>query len=185
MQCCPRRWYSWDNIAQVKSLCSAGFGALDNITHKQTLFNVFLIILGQHCTGQKPCNVVQRHHATMHRKNLVPCCLNTLGSWGNISEVKSLCNVAWEATALHKKKPLLNVVLILLGQHCTGNTLCNIVPEALDNTKEKIQTIVPEQHLVLLVFYPGTTNGMLSNYAQLNWGSVNLFDMVWPTDPGS
>ena len=103
MQCCPRRWYSWDNIAQVKSLCSAGFGALDNITHKQILFNVFLIILGQHCTGQKPCNVVQRHHATMHRKNLVPCCLNTLGSWGNISEVKSLCNVAWEATALHKK----------------------------------------------------------------------------------
>ena len=32
-----------------------------------------------------------------------------------------------------------NVVLILLGQHCTGKTLSNVVLEAQDNdTKEKI-----------------------------------------------
>ena len=51
-------------------------------------------------------------------------------------------------------KILFNVVLILMGQHCTQKTLCNVVPEALDNiAQEKIQVMSSEQHLVSLIIY--------------------------------
>ena len=43
------------------------------------------------------------------------------------------------------RKILRNVVLILLGQHCTGKTLCNVVPEAPNNiAQEKIEAMSSE-----------------------------------------
>ena len=39
-------------------------------------------------------------------------------------------------TTMHEKTQL-NVVLILLGQHCTEKTLCNVDREALDNIAEE------------------------------------------------
>ena len=74
--------------------------------YDKILFNVVLILLGQHCTG-KPfvqyCPRVSRQHCT--GKNSVQCCLNTLG------------------TTLHRKKIVFNLVLILLGQHCTNKNI--------------------------------------------------------------
>ena len=40
--------YSWDNIAQVKSL---RLEAWDNIAQEKILFNVVLILLAEHCTS--------------------------------------------------------------------------------------------------------------------------------------
>ena len=60
--------------------------------------------------------------------------------WTNIEQVNTLCNIAQEATDnIAQEKILFNVVLIFLGQHCTGKTLCNIAQEASGNiAQEKI-----------------------------------------------
>ena len=55
-------------------------------------------------------------------------------SWNNIAQVSTLCNVAQEApdnTA--QEKIMFNVILILLGQHCTDKTLCSVAQEASEN----------------------------------------------------
>ena len=41
-----------DKIAQVKSLCNVVQEAPDNIAQEKNLFNVVLILLGQHCTSK-------------------------------------------------------------------------------------------------------------------------------------
>ena len=51
------RRYSWDNIAQIKTLCIAQAisvlsGMLQITLHKKALCNVLLILLGQHCIQQ-------------------------------------------------------------------------------------------------------------------------------------
>ena len=50
--------YSWDNIAQVKTLCNVVKNAPDN--KKKILFNVVSVFLGQHCTGKKPMQCCPR-----------------------------------------------------------------------------------------------------------------------------
>ena len=73
-------WYSWDNIAQIRFLCNVVQEASDNIAQEKIVFNVVLILLGQHCTGKK---VVQccprgfRQHA--QEKNLFNVVLILLG----------------------------------------------------------------------------------------------------------
>ena len=56
--------YSSDKVTQVKNLCNNVQEAPDILYREKNLFNVVLILLGQHCTGKK----------------LVQCCLNTLGT---------------------------------------------------------------------------------------------------------
>ena len=49
------------------------------LDRKKNLFNVVLILLGQHCTGKnfvECCPRGSRQHCT--EKNPVQCCLNTL-----------------------------------------------------------------------------------------------------------
>ena len=46
------REYSWDNISQVKALCSDVHLAPDNIAQEKILFNVVIIFLGQYCIGK-------------------------------------------------------------------------------------------------------------------------------------
>ena len=61
MQCCPRR-YSWDNIAQMKTLCSVVREATNNIEKEKILCNDVLTLLEQHYTDKN------RLQTKMHRK---------------------------------------------------------------------------------------------------------------------
>ena len=62
------------------------------------------------------CPKGSRQHCI--RKNLVQCCLNTL--WTTLYSWKPYAMLPERLQiTLHKKKILCNVVLILLGQHCT------------------------------------------------------------------
>ena len=97
VQFCPRR-YSWDNIAQikilcsivqeapnniahVKTLCNVVLEAPDNSAHENVLFNVVLIIFVQHGTGHNPMQCCPRSpRQYCMRKNSVQCCLNNLGT---------------------------------------------------------------------------------------------------------
>ena len=110
--------------------------ASNNITQVKILFNVVLIILGQHCTGENfvlCCPRTSRQHCA--GKNPVKYCLNTL--WTTLHRKKS-CSMLSKSlqTTLHRKKILFKVVLILLGQHCTGKNFVHVVQEALDSIAE-------------------------------------------------
>ena len=85
---CPKRLYSWDNTAQIKTLSSVVVEALVNNAQEKILFNVVLILLAQHCTGQNPMQCCPRGcRQQCTGKNPVQCCLDTLG------------------TTLHRSKP--------------------------------------------------------------------------------
>ena len=57
-------------------------------------------------------------------------------------------------TTLHKEKILFIVVLILLGQHCTGKILCHVPQEASDNiAQEKILFGVALIHCIGKMFH--------------------------------
>ena len=59
-------------------------------------------------------------------------------SWGNIAYVKALCNVVPETSDnAEQENVLFNVVLILLGQYCTGTTLCSVALEVPDNLAQE------------------------------------------------
>ena len=104
---CSVVWEAPNNIAQVKTQCNIVLEAQDNNAQEKILFDVVLILLRQHCTGQnlmKCCWRVSRQHyirknpvqcslkskpyamlfkrlqTTLHRKNPVQHCLNTLGA---------------------------------------------------------------------------------------------------------
>ena len=53
-------YYSWDSIAQVKTLPNINLEAHDNNAQEQIQFNLVLILLGQHCAGKSLCTVVQQ-----------------------------------------------------------------------------------------------------------------------------
>ena len=44
--------YSWDNIAQVNSMCNVVQDTSDNIAKEKLLLNFVLILLEQHCAGK-------------------------------------------------------------------------------------------------------------------------------------
>ena len=93
MQCCPslidttlyRLFYSeklsvkhGPTFHQVKILCNVAQEVPDNIAHGKILFNIVVILLGQHCTGKNPvqcCPRDSRQHCI--GKNPVQC-LNTI-----------------------------------------------------------------------------------------------------------
>ena len=162
VQCCPRRSYSWGNIAQIKTLCSVVFQAPDNNAQEKILFYVVLILLGQHYIGKNPMQCWtwgSRQQCT--GKNLVQCCLNTLGTTWRRSKPSAMLSERLQTT-LHRKNPVQNPVQSFLHIHGTTwyrKSLCNIVPEAPfhrqhcsiapDNiAQEKIQAMFSEQHLV-------------------------------------
>ena len=67
-----------DNIPQVKSLCNFVEEAPGNKEQEKLLFNVVLILLEQHCTGEIPvqcCPGGSRQNC--RGKNNVQFCLNT------------------------------------------------------------------------------------------------------------
>ena len=86
--------YSWDNIAQVNTPGNVVLEAPGNIAQEKILFNVILILLGQHGTGKslaQCCPRASRQHCTRNilfnvvlillgqhctGKNLVQCCLD-------------------------------------------------------------------------------------------------------------
>ena len=51
--------YSLDNIAQVNDLCNVILEAPKNNAQKKILFDVVLILLGQHSTGKNLMQVAQ------------------------------------------------------------------------------------------------------------------------------
>ena len=58
--CSPRTWYSWDNIAQIKTLASVVLEAPDNNAKEKILLNLVLILLRQYCTSQSPMRCCPR-----------------------------------------------------------------------------------------------------------------------------
>ena len=73
----------------------------------------------------------ERHEATLYQKK--SCVILSWYCWDNIAQLETICNVASEAPDFAQEKILCSVSLILLGQHCIGQTLCNVVWVALDN----------------------------------------------------
>ena len=64
--------FSWNNIAQVKTLCNVVQEAPENIAQEKIMFNVVLILLEQHCRGKSLCNVIQEAPDNIaHEKILV------------------------------------------------------------------------------------------------------------------
>ena len=75
-------------------MCNVDLEAPDNRTQKKILFNDVLILSGQHCTGKNFVHCYARgSRQQCKRKNPVQCFLNKY-SWDNITQVKTLCNVA-------------------------------------------------------------------------------------------
>ena len=83
VQCCSRKWFSWDNIAQIKTLCIVALEAPCINAQEKILFNVVLILLGQYCTGQNP----------MHSYN-----------WNNIPQENYLCNIGPKHTVIFSQE---------------------------------------------------------------------------------
>ena len=104
------------------TLCNVVREAPDNIAQEKILRilrNVVLLLIGQHCTRQKPlqcCLRGSRQHCI--RENLVQCFLNTLGTIYNKSKPYALLTDSI-AKKKKKKKILGKFVLTILGRHCT------------------------------------------------------------------
>ena len=82
--------------------------------------------------GSKPYPMEsERHEATLYQKK--SCVILSWYCWDNIAQLETICNVASGAPDFAQEKILCSVSLILLGQHCIGQTLCNVVWVALDN----------------------------------------------------
>ena len=80
VQTWPSR-YSWDDIAQIKTLCSVVREAPNNTTQEKILFNIVFISLGQRYSGKNPmqcCPWGSRQQC--NGKHSVQYCLNTLGT---------------------------------------------------------------------------------------------------------
>ena len=110
---------------------------LQNTLHKKKiLFNVFLIVLRQHCTG----------------KNHVQCCLNILGT--TLYRKNNFCSVVQMAPDnIAIEKILFSVAVILLGQHCTGKP-CAILAKRLQTTlhRKNLSALSSEQHHFSAIF---------------------------------
>ena len=119
-----------DNTARVKTLCNVVLVAPDNNAQKKFLFNDVLILLGHYCTSKYPmqcCPWDSRQHCTRKKS----CSMLSQFSYDNIALVtaKTLCNVAQESQDNNaQEKILFNVVLIFLGQHCTGKNFVQCCP---------------------------------------------------------
>ena len=105
---CPRK-HSWDNIAQIKTLCSVFWEAPNTIVQEKILYNVVLIPLGQHYTGKNPiqcCPWGSRQQCT--GKNPVQYCLNTLGTLHRLKPYAMLSLLSWDNIAQEKIQAMLS-----------------------------------------------------------------------------
>ena len=130
VQCCPRRSYSWGNIAQIKTLCSVVFQAPDNNAQEKILFYVVLILWGQHGAGQNPVQCCPRG-SRQHCTGKILC--------------KILCKVFFIFMGQHGTGKAYAILSQRL--HFTDNRQhCSIAPDNI--AQEKIQAMFSEQHLV-------------------------------------
>ena len=74
----------------------------------------------------------KRFQTTLHKKK--PCAMLPQYSQNKIAQVKILCNVVQEIPDNIVSKILCNVVLILMGQHCTGQNLMQCFLNTLETT---------------------------------------------------
>ena len=107
---CPMRWYSWDNIAKTKTLCSVVLEVPDNNAQENILVSVVLIFLRQHQNPMQCCLRGSRQHC--RRKNLGHCCLDTLGTTLHWLKLYVMLSERLN-TKLHRKNP----VQLLSEQH--------------------------------------------------------------------
>ena len=125
--------YFRDNIAQIKTLCNVAKEAADNIAQEKVLCSVVLIVLGQYSTGKTLSNAALKagdNMTTLHKKNLFQCYLNFLRTTFHKVTEKTLCFVVQEApdNIAREKSCSILIVLIILGQHCTGKNLVQCCP---------------------------------------------------------
>ena len=93
----------------------------------ERLCSVVLILLGHLCTGKTICNVVPEAPDNIAQEK--SCSMLSESSWDNIEHVKTLCKNAREAPDnIAQEKFLFDVVLILLGQHPTDQSLLEDCP---------------------------------------------------------
>ena len=99
------------------------------------LYNFVLILLGQHCTGQKPRYVMLPKRGSRQlciRKSPVQCCFNTLGitlhSWKPYTMLPEKLQ-----TTLNKKKSCAIFSLYSRNNIAQIKNLCNVVRKAPDN----------------------------------------------------
>ena len=114
--------YTWDNIAHIKMLCSVALDGPDNNVQEKNLFNVVLILLRQHCTGQNTmqcCLRGSKQHCI--GKILCKCCLNTHETTLHSKSPMQCCLRGFRQH--YTRKILCNVVLILMEQHCRTNSM--------------------------------------------------------------
>ena len=139
-------WYSWDSIAQVKTLCNVAQKAPDNIASEKIPCNVVLILLGQHFTAENPrqyCLRGSRQHFI--RKSFVQFCLNTLGTTLDRSKPYAIIYERLQAT-MHKKKSCAKFSYTL------GTTLHSWKPYAM--LPKRLHTILyKKKSCVILPWY--------------------------------
>ena len=117
-QCCSRRWYSWDNITQIKTLCIVALEAPDNNTqNKKSCSKLSLDNLAQ---VKILCNVVQE---SPNRKSPVQFGPNTSGTV--LHRYKPMLSLRLQTT-LHRKNPM-QCCLRGSSKHCTRKNPDNIV----------------------------------------------------------
>ena len=116
MSCSMLSYFSWDNIALVKTLPNVVQEPPDNIAQEKSMCSVVLILLWQHCTGKILRNVVLETPGNIAEdKKPVQCCRNTPGT----TLVKNLCNVAQETPDnIAQEKTQCNVVRRMFIWHC-------------------------------------------------------------------
>ena len=68
------------------------------------MFNFVLILLEQHCTGKKPYAMCfKKLQTTLYQKNLVQCCVNTVGTTLGRPESYAMLSEGFQ-TILHEEK---------------------------------------------------------------------------------
>ena len=116
------------NFVQVNTLCNVVPEAANNFAQEKILCNVVLIFLGLYYTGQ---NFTQFYQSGCRqywiRKSPVQCCLDTLGTTFN--RPKFCAKVPRDSRKIAWEEILCKIVLILLGQHCTGQNLVQYCPK--------------------------------------------------------
>ena len=118
----------WANIAQA--ICCSVLRCLRSI--QTTLIRLWTA--GQNCTGN--CLVQCRPRQTEGNiTQIIFLQNNVCALWANITQLNVLYSLVSDVFGKRctGKKILCNVVLILLEQHCTSETFCNVVLKAPDN----------------------------------------------------
>ena len=121
--CSMMSQFSWDNIAQVKTLCNVVQEAPENIAQEKIMFNVVLILLEQHCRGKNLCNVIQEAPDNIAHEKILVDVFWTKSLFGNFyfgpvnfliitGCCKYCANIGQISPTLHKKNSLMTSPLV-------------------------------------------------------------------------